>query len=60
VEDKVMETMRDCNKNGERRNTNVIRRRKKRVHDYDSNEEEDGNYELDADNDLSAVFAYMV
>jgi hypothetical protein len=60
VEDKVMETMRDRHKNDERRNTIVIRCRKKRVHDYDSGKEEDGDYELDADNDLSTVFAYSI
>jgi hypothetical protein len=60
VEDKVMETMRDRHKNDERRNTIVIRRRMKRVRDYDSGEEEDGDYELDADNDLSTVFAYSI
>ena len=60
VEDKVMETMRDHHKNDERRNTIVIQRRKKRVRDYDSGEEEDGDYEVEADNDLSTVFAYGV
>jgi hypothetical protein len=30
------------------------------VSDYDSNEEEDGDYEVDAENDLSTVFAYIV
>jgi hypothetical protein len=60
VEDKVMETMRDRHKNDERRNTIVIRRRKKRVRDYDSGEDEDGDYELNADNDLSTVFTYGI
>ena len=55
-----METMRDRHKNDERRNTIVIRRRKKRVRDYGSGEEEDGDYEVEADNDLSTVFAYGV
>jgi hypothetical protein len=32
----------------------------KRLCEYDSDEEEDGVNEVDAENDLSTVFAYMV
>jgi hypothetical protein len=53
VEDKVMETLRDRNKCDGRRNTQVIRRRKKRIRKYYSNEEEDGVEGVDAENDLS-------
>jgi hypothetical protein len=61
VEDKVMETLRKHYNCDGGRNTNVIYRHKKRVHEYDSsNGEEDGGNEVDADNDLSTVFAYIV
>jgi hypothetical protein len=61
MEDTVMETLRDCYNCDGWRNTNVILCHKKRVHKYDSsNGEEDGGNEVDADNDLSTVFAYMV
>jgi hypothetical protein len=61
VEDKVMETLRKLYNCDGRRTTNVIRRRKKKVCEYDSSDgEEDRGNEVDADNDLSTVFAYMV
>jgi hypothetical protein len=61
VEDKVMETLRKRYNCDGGRNTNDIHRHKKRVREYDSsNGEEDGGNEVDADNDLSTVFAYMV
>jgi hypothetical protein len=60
MEDKVMETLRDHNKCDGQRNTQVIRCHKKRLRKYDSDEEEDGVNEVDAENDLSTVFAYMV
>jgi hypothetical protein len=61
VEDKVMETLRDRYNCDGRRNRNLIRRRKKRKFEYcGSDGEEDGDNAVDADNDLSTVFALAV
>ena len=60
MEDEVMETLRDRNQCDRWRNTQVIRRCNLRLREYDSNEEENGRNEVDAENDLSAVFGYMV
>jgi hypothetical protein len=62
VEDKVMEqTLRDHYNYDGWRNKNLIWRRKKRKFEYcGSDWEEDGGNEVDADNDLSTVFALAI
>jgi hypothetical protein len=61
VEDKVMETLRDCYNYDGWRNKNLIQRRKKRKFEYcGSDGEEDGDNEVDANNNLSTIFALAV
>jgi hypothetical protein len=56
----VIETLKERYNFVGQRNTQMIRRRKKRLREYNSDEDGDDFNEVDAENDLSTVFAHMV